>query len=116
MKATMEFHMRRNSIKEEDKTELVTHQESHETLQSPLSKYQRFKDAVCHHHHHHDIPMPVPNADKIPTVTVIIADSPDNEDVIIKVRSRDIVIDSVGVEVHCRHISWLYLSLYLSNP
>jgi hypothetical protein len=86
MKATMDFHIRHTSSSNDEK-ERVTHhhQKSLETLQSPLNKYQRNKDRDSHKRH--CIPMPVPNADKIPHVTVIIADSPDNEDVIIKVSS-----------------------------
>jgi hypothetical protein len=80
MKATMDFHIQQNTPHED---ETVTHQESFESLQSPLSKYQRVKSAD--QVHHHPIRRAVPNADKIPNVTVIIADSPNNEDVIIKV-------------------------------
>jgi hypothetical protein len=83
MKATMDFHIRQYSSNGDDDRETVTHQESLETLQSPLSKYQRSKGS-----HHHRVPKPVPNVENIPNVTVIIADSPDNEDVIIKVSSR----------------------------
>jgi len=66
----------------------VTHQQSFQSLHTPLSRYQRIggryhgpqtqskRKAFPHHKL---------NMNNVPPVTVIIADSPSNEDVIIKV-------------------------------
>ncbi|KAG7369538.1 mitochondrial branched-chain alpha-ketoacid dehydrogenase kinase [Nitzschia inconspicua] len=79
MKATMDFHIQNNTSEED---ESWTHQESFESLQSPLSKYQRVQSGGEPYLPQTKV---VPNPDKIPPVTFIIADSPNNEDVIIKV-------------------------------
>lgn len=82
MKATMDFHIQQHTSGEGEKS--VTHQESFESLQSPLSKYQRVQSSDPEG----SLPLQpkhVPNPEMIPSVNVIIADSPNNEDVIIKV-------------------------------
>lgn len=76
MRATMQEHIKKHSGEQQwQGDDSVTHQESFESLHSPLSTYQRTRAAV-----HESEPMAmVTNVDQIPPVNVIIADSPNNE-------------------------------------
>jgi signal transduction histidine kinase len=109
MRATMDFHIQKYS-RDHEEGHAVTHRESVESLQSPLSNYRRIRQASAEAAHDSRGLMVVPDVDKIPPVTVIIADSPKNEDVIIKVMD-----EGGGIPRSKLNTIWSYLYTTAEN-